>query len=310
MRIEASPVSGPAGAHGVSHIASSTGPSVVSSLPLHPPAVALRAPTIIVFDSGLGGLSVFRELARARPDARFVYAADDAGFPYGALSEGDLVARVLAIMDALIARLAPDAVVIACNTASTLVLPALRARYPIPFVGTVPAIKPACEGSLTRQVSVLATPGTVKRDYTQALIRDFAGQCHVTLVGSTHLAGLAEAAMAGTEIADEAFAAEIAPAFVREGKARTDTVVLACTHYPLVLDRLKKVAPWPVRWVDPAAAIARRLGSLIGPVAFAASPAPLRLFATGTPLDAALVERIVGRRVRTCELVPLAAAPV
>jgi glutamate racemase len=307
MRIEASPVSGTPGVHGVSHLASSTGPSAVSSPPIHPSA-ALRAPTILVFDSGLGGLSVFRELARTRPDARFVYAADDAGFPYGARSEDDLVARVLAVMDALVARLAPDAVVIACNTASTLVLPALRARYSIPFVGTVPAIKPACEGSLTKQVSVLATPGTVKRDYTQALIRDFAGACRVTLVGSTRLAGLAEAAMAGDEVADEEFAAEIAPAFVREGKARTDTVVLACTHYPLVLDRLQKAAPWPVRWVDPAPAIARRLSSLLGPVAFAASPAPLRLFSTGQPLDAALIERIVGRRARAGELVPMTAS--
>jgi glutamate racemase len=305
MRIEASPVSGTPGVHGVSHLAS-TGPSAVSSPPVHPSA-ALRAPTILVFDSGLGGLSVFRELARARPDARFVYAADDAGFPYGARSEEDLVARVVGVMDALITRLAPDAVVIACNTASTLVLPVLRARYSIPFVGTVPAIKPACEGSLTRQVSVLATPGTVKRDYTQALIRDFAGACRVTLVGSTRLAGLAEAMMAGEAVADEEFAAEIAPAFVREGKSRTDTVVLACTHYPLVLDRLQKVAPWPVRWVDPAPAIARRLSSLIGPVAFAASPAPLRLFSTGQPLDAALIERIVGRRARAGELVPMTA---
>lgn len=308
MRIEASPVSGSSGRHGVSLVASSTGPSTVSP-PLHPPAVALRAPIIIVFDSGLGGLSVFRELVRARPDARFVYAADDAGFPYGPRSEEDLVARVVGVMDALIARLAPDAVVIACNTASTLVLPALRARYSIPFVGTVPAIKPACEGSLTKQVSVLATPGTVKRDYTQALIRDFAGDCRVTLVGSVHLAALAEAAMAGVDVPDEAFAAEIAPAFVREGRARTDTVVLACTHYPLVLDRLRKVAPWPVRWVDPAAAIARRLSSLLGPVAFAASPAPMRLFSTGSPLDAALVERIVGRRARAGELVPMGSAP-
>ena len=309
MRIEASPAStsqapGPAGhalPRGIPH-PGSTGASPVPSLP---PATALRAPAILVFDSGLGGLSVFRELIRVRPDAHFIYAADDAGFPYGPRGEHDLVERVTAVMDALITRLAPDAVVIACNTASTLVLPVLRARYAIPFVGTVPAIKPACAGSATRQVSVLATPGTVKRDYTQALIRDFAGDCSVTLVGASRLAELSEAAMAGDSVPDEDFAAEIAPAFVREGRRRTDTVVLACTHYPLVLDRLERVAPWPVRWVDPAAAIARRLSSLIGPVAFAASPLPLRLFSTGRALDAALVERIVGRRSRRGELMAL-----
>ena len=324
MRIEASPASasgspalsqgaeghGSGSVHGsmpdVSH-PRATGPSAVplSTLAAAP---ALRPPTILVFDSGLGGLSVFRELARARPDARFVYAADDAAFPIGEWEEGALLARLVTVIAALIARVAPDAVVIACNTASTLVLPALRARYSIPFVGTVPAIKPACESSLTKRVTVLATPGTVKRDYTQALIRDFAGDCHVTLVGSTRLAPLVEAVMAGETVPDEDFAAEIAPAFVREAGERTDTVVLACTHYPLVLERLKKVAPWPVRWIDPAPAIARRLSSLIGPVAFAASPAPLRLFSTGHPLDAKLVERIVGRRTRQGEVVSLDAA--
>lgn len=298
MRIETPSVSGAGGAAS----GGSSGPSYVS---FQSAGAALHAPTILVFDSGLGGLSVFRELARARPDARFVYAADDAGFPYGRLSEEDLVARVLSVMEALIARLAPDAVVIACNTASTLVLPALRARYPIPFVGTVPAIKPACEGSVTKEVSVLATPGTVRRDYTQALIRDFAGPCRVTLVGSVHLASMAEAVMAGEEVPDADIAAEIEPAFVRSGRTRTDTVVLACTHYPLILDRLQKNAPWPVRWVDPAAAIARRLSSLLGPVAFAASPAPLRLFSTGAPLDVGLIERIAGRKARAGELLAM-----
>ncbi|MFK8251423.1 glutamate racemase [Ancylobacter terrae] len=264
-----------------------------------------RPPLILVFDSGLGGLSVFRELARARPDAAFAYAADDAGFPYGRLDEPVLLSRVLAVVGALVAQLQPAAVVIACNTASTLVLPALRARHAIPFVGTVPAIKPACEGSLSRRVSVLATPGTVKRDYTQGLIRDFAGGCAVTLVGATGLAGLAEAVMAGAEVPDAAFATEIAPAFVDDGAARTDTVVLACTHYPLVLERLEKVAPWPVRWVDPAPAIARRLSSLIAPPERSADPAPLALFSTGQPLDAALIARVVGRPARAGEVIGL-----
>lgn len=301
MRIETPSVTGAGG----SISGGSSGPTYVS---YQSASAALHAPTILVFDSGLGGLSVFRELARARPDARFVYAADDAAFPYGRLGEEELLGRVLSVMEALIARLNPDAVVIACNTVSTLVLPALRARYSIPFVGTVPAIKPACEGSVTREVSVLATPGTVKRDYTQSLIRDFAGACRVTLVGSVHLAPIAEAAMAGEDVSDVDIAAEIAPAFVRNGKTRTDTVVLACTHYPLILDRLQKNAPWPVRWIDPAAAIARRLSSLLGPVAFAASPVPLRLFSTGEPLDAALVERIVGRKARAGEM--LATVPL
>ena len=217
---------------------------------------------VLVFDSGLGGLTVLREIAQLRPDLRLLYAADDAAFPYGQWSDDALADRVVSVVAGLIERFEPALVVIACNTASTLALPALRARFSIPFVGTVPAIKPACERSITKRVSVLATPGTVKRDYTQALIREFATGCSVALVGSEKLASLAEVALRGETIEDAAIASEIKSCFVEDG-GRTDTVVLACTHYPLILDRLVKAAPWPVNWIDPAAAIARRASSLI-----------------------------------------------
>src|ERR1700712_796389 len=169
-------------------------------------------PTILVFDSGLGGLTVFAEVLRMRPDANLVYAADDAGFPYGAWSEAALVERVNTVMDQLITRFRPDVVVVACNTASTLVLPHLRARFPtMPFVGTVPAIKPAAALSRSKMISVLATPGTVARDYTRALVETYAADCEVTLVGSKSLAGLAEAWMKGEPVSDAMLAAEIAP---------------------------------------------------------------------------------------------------
>ncbi len=222
-------------------------------------------PTILVFDSGLGGLTVFREIAAARADAKLVYAADDAFFPYGAHGETALVARVVPLIGELIARATPDLVVIACNTASTIVLPHLRARYTVPFVGTVPAIKPACAGSTSKRVSVLGTEATVQREYTKALIRDFAQGCDVTLVGSARLAPLAEAARRAEPVEDAAIAAELAPCFVADASRRTDTVVLACTHYPLLIDRLRRLAPWPVAWIDPAPAIARRVVELIGP---------------------------------------------
>jgi len=224
-------------------------------------------PTILVFDSGLGGLTVLREIVVVRPDAHYVYVADDVFFPYGQHSEEEIIARVVPLMGELIAAHHPDLVVIACNTASTLVLSQLRAAYSVPFVGTVPAIKPACAQSSTRRVSVLGTKGTVQREYTRALIRDFAVGCEVTLVGSSALASLAEAALNGNAISDEDILAEIKPCFVgdEDQTSRTDAVVLACTHYPLLLDRLKKVAPWPVDWIDPAPAIARRVSALLGP---------------------------------------------
>jgi glutamate racemase len=222
-------------------------------------------PVILVFDSGLGGLTVFREIVRARPDADYIYVADDAFFPYGRHGEIELTARVVPLMAELIASHDPDLVVIACNTASTLVLPHLRERFAVPFVGTVPAIKPACAASRTKQVSVLGTEATVNREYTRALIRDFAQGCEVILVGSARLAGLAEAALHGAAVPDSAIAAEIAPCFIDAEGARTDTVVLACTHYPLLLEQFRKIAPWPVTFVDPAPAIARRVVDLAGP---------------------------------------------
>jgi glutamate racemase len=220
--------------------------------------------TILVFDSGLGGLTVLREIVRTRPDAHYVYVADDAFFPYGHHSEERIIARVVPLIGELIAAHAPDLVVIACNTASTLVMSHLRERYKVPFVGTVPAIKPACARSKTKRVSVLGTKGTVQREYTKALIRDFAQGCEVTLVGSAELASLAEAALNGFEVSDREISAELAPCFVADGEAaRTDTIVLACTHYPLLMDRLVRLAPWPVDWIDPAPAIARRVADLL-----------------------------------------------
>lgn len=258
-------------------------------------------PTILVFDSGLGGLTVLREIVRARPDAHYVYVADDAFFPYGHHSEEQIIARVVPLIGELIAARAPDLVVIACNTASTLVMSHLRAEYQVPFVGTVPAIKPACASSRTKRVSVLGTKGTVQREYTRALIRDFSQGCEVTLVGSPELASLAETALSGEAVGDAAIEAEIAPCFVgadASDPARTDTVVLACTHYPLLLDRLRRLAPWPVDWIDPAPAIARRVSDLLGPPGSEADHAGAEMnFTSGRPhtLSRALTPFFGGR---------------
>ena len=211
---------------------------------------------------------MLREIVRARPDAHYVYVADDAFFPYGHHTEEQIIARVVPLIGDLITRHQPDLVVIACNTASTLVMSHLRELYKVPFVGTVPAIKPACAASKTKRVSVLGTKGTVQREYTKALIRDFAQDCEVTLVGSADLASLAESALSGDKVADADISAELAPCFVGSGddlSARTDTIVLACTHYPLLIERFVRLAPWPVDWIDPAPAIARRVSDLLGP---------------------------------------------
>jgi glutamate racemase len=183
----------------------------------------------------------------------------------------------------------PDLVVVACNTASTIVLPALRQAFKVPFVGTVPAIKPACAASVSRRVSVLGTQATVSREYTRALIRDFANGADVKLVGSARLAGFAEAELAGMPADDAVIAAEIAPCFIDRGGRRTDTVVLACTHYPLLLARLTQLSPWPVSFLDPAPAIARRVIDLLGapePSALPPEPAPIVFTSGRQPSDA------------------------
>jgi glutamate racemase len=263
----------------------------------------MAQPTILVFDSGLGGLTVFREIAAARPDANLVYAADDAFFPYARHSADALVARVIAVIGDLIRSARPDLIVIACNTASTLVLPQLRARYSVPFVGTVPAIKPACAQSKSKRVSVLGTEATIAREYTRKLIRDFAGDCEVTLVGSARLAPIAERALRGEPTDDAEVAAEIAPCFLDDGTRRTDTIVLACTHYPLLLDRLDRLAAWPVAWIDPAPAIARRVVDLLGPTQ--GEPGTARaLFTSGQAASPAVAAALARFGIRTVAAAP------
>jgi glutamate racemase len=220
-------------------------------------------PLILVFDSGLGGLTVHAKLKALLPGARYVYIADDAAFPYGRLAPDVLIERVSTVIGEGIRRFVPDLIIIACNTASTICLPALRAAYSVPFVGTVPAVKPAAALSRSKMISILGTPGTVSREYTHDLIIQHAADCRISLVGAPDLAKLAEAFLRGEAVSDDAVLAEILPCFKEKDGARTDAIALACTHYPLLLDVYKRVAPWEVAWVDPAPAIARRAASLL-----------------------------------------------
>ena len=214
--------------------------------------------TIIVFDSGIGGLSVLREARMQMHDHPFVYVGDDAGFPYGEWDGAELTDRISGLMETLIEQYAPRLAIIACNTASTLIMPALRSRFDIPFVGIVPAIKPAAERTASGLITVLATPGTVKRPYTLELVSKFASHQQVNLVGATQLARLSEDYMQGRSIDTQLLKTEIAPCFVEDNGLRTDIVTLGCTHYPFLVNEMRKLAPWPVDWLDPAEAVARQ----------------------------------------------------
>lgn len=215
---------------------------------------------ILVFDSGVGGLSVLKEISRHSPNAELVFASDNAAFPYGILSEEHLMERVIKVVGRLIEKTNPSIAVIACNSASTLVLEELRHRFDIPFVGVVPAIKPAAKQSKSKVIGLLATPGTIERSYTDALIADFASDCTLVRVGSSELVQMAEQKLRGIA-PDKAMLKEIVAPFSEQQDL--DVIVLACTHFPLLIEELEPLLPAKVHWIDSGEAIARRVESLL-----------------------------------------------
>jgi glutamate racemase len=217
---------------------------------------------ILFFDSGVGGLSIAGPARQALPRAPFVYVADSAGFPYGEKSEAEIAARVPALLGRLAERYHPRLIVIACNTASTIALPAVRAALDLPVVGTVPAIKPAAVMSRTRTIGVLGTRATVRQAYVDDLAARFGGDCRVIRHGSAELVELVEAKLRGEPRSREAFKAVLDGLFGQAGGEAIDVIVNACTHFPLVEAELAAAAPHAVRFVDGGPGIARRIGSL------------------------------------------------
>ncbi len=241
---------------------------------------------LLIFDSGVGGLSVLAEIARLLPTAPIVYAADSAGFPYGTKTALEIMARVPALLGKLAERYDPALIVIACNTASTIALNGVRAALDLPVVGTVPAIKPAAALSKTRTIGVLGTEATVVQPYVDRLAAEFAADCTVIRHGSAELVELAEAKLRG-EPPDLAACRDILAGLLDQpGGCAIDTVVLACTHFPLVQDELAAASPRPLAFVDGAAGIARRTAWLTRELTWPNNPSESRAVVTG-PLDEA-----------------------
>jgi glutamate racemase len=238
---------------------------------------------ILMFDSGVGGLSVLAPTRALLPQASYVYVADNGGFPYGIRSEAEIAARVPALLGRLVERHRPRLVVIACNTASTIALAAVRAALDLPVVGTVPAIKPAAERSRTRAIGVLGTAATVRQPYVDDLSARFAADCLVLRHGSARLVELAEAKLRGEETDPADYAAVLAGLLGQPGGDRIDTVVLACTHFPLVADELAAAAPRPLAFVDGGPGIARRVAYLTQGQAWPSTPKGEAVFTA--PLD-------------------------
>lgn len=222
-----------------------------------------RRRQLAVIDSGIGGLGVVREIRARLPEADIVYVADNGGFPYGNLPDAAVVERCARIVEALDRLIAPSAVVVACNTATTVALAPLRERFPVPFIGCVPAIKWAAKVSRTKTFGLLATPATVRREYLRELIEQFAQGCTVLTHGSQRLAPLAERRFRGLSVDQGLLRDEVAVLTEAPGGAALDTIVLGCTHYGFLLAELQSVAPKGITWLDPAGAVARRVAAFL-----------------------------------------------
>lgn len=257
---------------------------------------------VLFFDSGVGGLSVLGATRALLPRAPLVYVADSAGFPYGTRSEAEIGARVPALLGRLAERHRPRLIVIACNTASTIALAAVREALDVPVVGTVPAIRPAAAISRTRVVGVLGTDATVRQPYVDDLTERFAGDCLVLRHGSAELVALAEAKLRGAATDPARYAAILDGLFAQPGGERIDTIVNACTHFALVAGELAAAAPRAVAFVDGSAGIARRVAFLTAGQAWPDDPgAGLAVF-TGAGPNAALAHALAGYGLERVEM--------
>ncbi|RMA81066.1 glutamate racemase [Umboniibacter marinipuniceus] len=232
--------------------------------------------SVLIFDSGLGGLSIRREIQLLRPDLSIHQFADHAWLPYGAKRAEDIRSRMLTLIPEMVDRVNASLLVVACNTASTHTLPQLRATLNIPVVGVVPAIKPAAIQSATKSIAVLATERTITSQYLDELIQSYAANCQVTRIGANQLVELAESKLSGNAV-DTSELRKILPRSLFPSSV--DTLVLACTHFPLLKTELLSVLPDHIELIDSGNAIARRVSTL---ASLQSHPQPAEFFTTGT----------------------------
>jgi glutamate racemase len=257
--------------------------------------MAIADRPLLVFDSGVGGLSVLKEIRALLPNAPFVYAADNEAYPYGTKSPAEIEVRVPALLGRLAQRCDPALIVIACNTASTIALDPVRTALHLPIVGTVPAIKPAAALSKTRAIGVLGTDATIVQPYVDRLAAEFAADCIVVRHGSAELVDLAEAKLRGEPTDPAAYARILDGLLSRPGGEEVDVVVLACTHFPLVEAELAAAAPRPLTFVHGAAGIARRTAWLLRDHVWPDSPGEgVAVFTAPSPLIAAYRSGLAG----------------
>lgn len=236
-----------------------------------------QQPKVLIFDSGVGGLSVYKEIVARLPQLDYYYLFDNAAYPYGELERQTLIERVELLVSAMVEQHSIDLVVIACNTASTIVLPKLRAILSIPVVGVVPAIKPA-SNLANKAVGLIATPATVQREYTHDLIRDFSQNKPVEMLGLTRLVDIAEEKLRGTPVCHDEMTTLLAPLI-----GKIDVAVLGCTHFPLIKEEIQQVLTEQVLLVDSGEAIARRVQELLSVESSMEKQGKKEIYSSATP---------------------------
>ncbi|MGN6357674.1 MAG: glutamate racemase [Novosphingobium sp.] len=238
---------------------------------------------VLLFDSGVGGLTVLAEVRKLLPQAPVIYAADNGGLPYGTKTEAQIAARVSGLLGRMTERYRPRLVCIACNTASTIALGMVREVLEVPIVGTVPAIKPAATLTRTGAIGLLGTPATIRQGYVDRLEAEFAAGKRLLRHGAPELVAAAEAKLRGETPDPAIFARAAAGLRDQPGGAEIDTVVLACTHFPLVEAELAAAFGPAVRFVHGAEGIARRVAHLTQGQDFSRTEPDLALFTRSGP---------------------------
>ncbi|MFM5954181.1 MAG: glutamate racemase [Novosphingobium sp.] len=257
---------------------------------------------VLLFDSGVGGLSVLAELRKALPDAPVIYAADNGGLPYGTKTEAEVAARVCGLLGRMSERFAPRLICIACNTASTIALAMVRDVLNVPIVGTVPAIKPAAERTRSGTIGLLGTAATIRQPYVDRLAAEFAADKRLLRFAAGELVGAAEEKLRGQSVDPAVYARAATGLREQPGGERIDTVVLACTHFPLVQPELAAAFGPEVRFIDGAAGIARRIVHLSQGQTFDRTRPDFAVFTKDEPGLAALQPAIAGYGLAAIEL--------
>ena len=258
-------------------------------------AITDPAAPVLLFDSGLGGLSVLAEYRKLQPQAPVIYVADSAALPYGEKTERQIAARVPALLGRMVERYHPRLVTIACNTASTIALAAVREALDVPVVGTVPAIKPAAALTKTGVIGLLGTAATVRQAYVDNLEAEFAAEKRLIRHAAPGLVAAAEAKLRGQTVDPAVYTDAVAGLTAQADGERIDTVVLACTHFPLVEPELAAAFGHHVRFVDGAEGIARRIAYLTQDQPFLRSEDDFAVFTGDRPQEAVLLQELEAR---------------